>query len=170
MNAIGLLREQHKRLASLFKRAVAAEPAGKQLLFDQIVQELALHTTLEEQHFYPAVRARRTEGILLDSLEEHWIMKRVLEQLFELSAFDEAFDARLRVLNDLIENHFEEEESELLPRVARAFSKEALEALGAEMTQVVLRWQHDLAQRRAEPSSPGSPSVRFGLGEHGLQR
>src|SRR3954470_3344084 len=139
MHAIALLKEQHKRIAALLRRVIDADECGKQALFDELAALLALHTELEESCFYPAVRARRTEDVLVESLQEHWIVKRVLEQLFELSVQDAAFDARLRVLHELIENHFEEEENELFPKVARDLDKEALEALGQELNGVADR-------------------------------
>jgi hemerythrin-like domain-containing protein len=152
MHAIALLKEQHKRIGTLFRRVAEADQCTKQTHFDALVAQLLLHTELEERCFYPTVRARRTEDVLLESLQEHWIMKRVLDQLFELPVQGSAFDARLRVLHELIESHFEEEENELFAKVARGFDKPALEALGEELQ----RFAAQLAAERDEQHRAGT--------------
>jgi hemerythrin superfamily protein len=163
MHATALLKDQHKRIGSLFRRVIEADACNKPALFEQLADVLVLHTDLEEHCFYPAVRARRTEDILLESLEEHWIMKRVLEQLFELVPDDPAFDARLRVLHELIENHFEEEESELFPKVGRGFGNEALGALGVELSQLAdrLTAERDAHHQAATLAGGGGRAARF---------
>ena len=152
MHAIALLKEQHKRIGALFRRTFESDECAKQAQFHTLVTQLVLHTELEERCFYPAVHARRTEDVLTESLQEHWIMKRVLEQLFELPVPGTAFDARLRVLHELIENHFEEEENDLMPKVARGFDKPALEALGDELE----RFAAQLAAERDEQHQAGA--------------
>lgn len=162
MHAIALLKEQHKRIGTLFRRAVDADACSKPARFEELLFQLLLHTDLEERCFYPAVRARRTEDVLLESLQEHWIMKRVLEQLLDLPAYDAAFDARLRVLHELIENHFEEEENELFAKVARGFDKVTLEALGDELQRFAAQLtaerdeQHQAGARGEQPAPAAS--------------
>lgn len=160
MHAIALLKEQHKRIGTLFRRALDADACGKPARFEELLSQLLLHTDLEERCFYPAVRARRTEDVLLESLQEHWIMKRVLEQLLDLPVDDAAFDARLRVLHELIENHFEEEENELFAKVARGFDKPTLEALGDELQ----RFAAQLAAERDEQHQAGALGEQSALG------
>jgi hypothetical protein len=170
MHAIALLKEQHKRIGALFRRAIESDECGKQALFDELVMQLVLHTELEERCFYPAVRARRTEDVLLESLQEHWIMKRVLEQLLELPVADAAFDARLRVLHELIENHFEEEENELLPKVARGFDKPALEALGAELQRYAAQFAAERDEQHQAAAVADQPARAASFRDSRLQR
>ena len=89
MNAIDLLESQHREVAKLFPRIEkAASPAAKEALFAEIADKLAVHAAIEEHHFYPAVKAKRTEDILLEALEEHLGIKRVLADLLETEASD----------------------------------------------------------------------------------
>src|SRR4029078_3591768 len=91
---------------------------------------LAIHSAIEEKHFYPAVKERTTEAILLESVEEHLAIKRVIADLLQLDAGDETFAAKVKVLEDEVAHHVEEEEETLFPRVEQMFDDEALESLG----------------------------------------
>ena len=122
MNAIDLLKSQHREVAKLFsKLEKASKAADKTELFEEIADKLAVHAAIEEHHFYPAVKAKRTEDILLESLEEHLGIKRVIADLLEVSAEDETFDAKAKVLKEQVEHHVEVEESDLFPKVKRLF-------------------------------------------------
>jgi hemerythrin superfamily protein len=135
MNAIELLKSQHREVEELFSKAEKArDEAVKQRTFETIADKLAVHAAIEEHHFYPAVKAKRTEDILLESLEEHLGIKRVLADLLEIDAGDETFDAKLKVLKEQVSHHVEEEESDLFPKVAKLLDKETLDALAQEMT------------------------------------
>ncbi len=121
MNAIDLIKEQHDEVEELFEQLEDADGDEKQELFNRIGDALAVHCAIEEQHFYPAVRASRTEDILLESLEEHLQVKRLLADLLDLDVDDETFDAKCQVLQEEVEHHVEEEETELLPKVQKLF-------------------------------------------------
>jgi hypothetical protein len=88
---------------------------------------------VEERLFYPAVSARRTEDILLESLEEHLSLKRVLADLLELPADDVHFEPKLHVLEEQARHHHKEEEEHLFPKVRKLLSKGELEALGEQL-------------------------------------
>jgi hemerythrin superfamily protein len=136
MNAIKLLKQQHREVEALFKRLEKAKSAGpRRKVFDEIADALAVHATIEEKHFYPSVKKRATEEILLESLEEHLTVKRTIADLLELDAGDEIFAAKAKVLKDLVEHHVEEEEEELFPKVEKLFDDERLEAIAAEMEE-----------------------------------
>src|SRR5882757_872578 len=100
MNAIDMLKQQHRDVEELFS---SYEDLGKnaeqskQRIFKEIADALALHATIEERHFYPAVKAKRTEDILLEALEEHLGIKRVIADLLQITSADETFDAKLKV-------------------------------------------------------------------------
>ena len=95
--------------------------------------ELMSHVLIEEEIFYPAVKAERTEDILLESLEEHLSLKRVLNDLIELPLDDAHFEPKLHVLEEQTRHHHKEEEEHLFPKVKKLLSSERLERLGAEM-------------------------------------
>src|SRR5205085_11016612 len=90
-------------------------------LFPQAADALTAHVTVEEKHFYPAVRARRTEDILLESLEEHLSLKRVLADMLDLKIEDEKWEPKLHVLKEQLEHHHKEEEEHLFPKVEKMF-------------------------------------------------
>lgn len=134
MNALDLLKEQHDEVEDLFEMIEKAEGEKKEELFDEIADKLAAHAAMEEQLFYPSVKAKQTEELLVESTEEHLSIKRVLADLLELDADDEHFDAKLNVMKEQVEHHArEEEEGKLFPKVRTLMSDDELEALGAQM-------------------------------------
>ena len=132
MNAIGIARgPSTAKSRKLFSRIEkAANAAAKDALFIEIADKLAVHAAIEEHHFYPAVKAKRTEDILLEALEEHLGIKRVLADLLEIEASDESFDAKIKVLKEEVQHHVGEEEKDLFPKVKKILSKDELEAIG----------------------------------------
>src|ERR1700710_2242763 len=129
MNAIDRLESQHSEVADLFSQI---EDAGddadlKGDLFEEIADKLAIHAAIEEHHFYPAVKANRTEDILLEAVEEHLTIKRTLADLLKIDADDKTFDAKIKVLKEEVEHHVEEEESDLFPKVKKILTADALD-------------------------------------------
>jgi hemerythrin superfamily protein len=147
MNAIDMLESQHREVEELFSKfEKARQTAKKEELFTKIADSLAIHASIEEHHFYPAVRDRRTEDILLESLEEHLGIKRILNDLLDLAADDDTFDAKIAVLKEEVQHHVKEEEGTLFPKVRKLFDKAELEGLGDEM-----------AAEQAELEDKGNP-------------
>ena len=135
MDAIELLKSQHREVEDLFSRTEKAKsPGPKRKLFEQIADKLAIHAAIEEHQFYPAVKAKRTEDILLESLEEHLGVKRVIADLLKVDGSDGTFDAKLTVLKELVQHHVEEEESDLFPKVRKVLDRDALAKLAESMT------------------------------------
>ncbi|HEX8697308.1 MAG TPA: hemerythrin domain-containing protein [Myxococcaceae bacterium] len=136
MNAIDLLIEHHEEVDKLFKRfEKLGDSADKERreLFIMIADRLSAHATIEELYFYPAVKAARTEDKLLEAVEEHLAVKRIIADLLELEPADQTFDAKMKVLQENIEHHVEEEETELFPTVKKLLSEDQLFALGVQM-------------------------------------
>jgi hemerythrin superfamily protein len=137
LNAVDMLKSQHREVEGLFAKLQKADRGErKQKLVAQIADKLAVHATIEEQEFYPAVKAKRTEDILLESLEEHLGIKRVLADLIDLAATDETFDAKAKVLQEQVEHHVGEEEDDLFPKVKKIFDEETLIAIAQKMSQL----------------------------------
>jgi hemerythrin superfamily protein len=156
MNAIELLESQHREVERLFSKIEKAKtPTSKTKLFEQIADKLAVHASIEEHHFYPAVKGKQTEDILLESLEEHLAIKRVLADLLELEAGDETFDAKLTVLKEEVEHHVEEEESDLFPKVRAVIDRDRLEAIGQEMADEQEELEEQGDPRNAVPGETG---------------
>jgi hemerythrin superfamily protein len=153
MNAIELLKSQHRKVESLFSKLEKATQAKqKEQYFVEIADSLAIHASIEEHHFYPGVKDKATEGMLLESVEEHLTIKRVLSDLLELDADDKTFDAKIKVLKDLVEHHVEEEEDSLFPAVAKAIDKADLEAIGKAMSEEQAELEEKGNPREAVPA------------------
>lgn len=134
MNATDLLESQHREVEDLFEKIASADDDDdKEALFDELADNLAIHAAIEEHQFYPAVMSRRTEDILLESLEEHLAVKRVLADLLDTAVGDPTFNAKMKLLKETVSHHVREEENDLFPKVKNIFDEEELEALGDDM-------------------------------------
>jgi hemerythrin superfamily protein len=134
MNAIRLLTDQHRKLESLLKATLAArQPTARATALARVGDELVKHLTSEEKVFYPAVKMKRTEGILLESLEEHLSLKRLLADLLALDPAAETWEAKFKVLNEQAEHHHKEEEEHLFPEVRNVLNAGELDALGERL-------------------------------------
>jgi len=138
MNALELLKQQHaevKKLFTQYGKLPDHADAKRRELFEMIADRLGAHTAIEEQYFYPAAKANDTEDLLVEAAEEHLSAKRLIADLMELEPDDEHFDAKMKVLQEQIEHHVEEEEGELFKKVRKLVSKEQLEDLGLQMEE-----------------------------------
>jgi hypothetical protein len=136
MKAIDLLKRQHKEVKALFKKVHSAEdPRMRRRLMTEIASRLEGHTAIEEEMFYPAIRAletRKAEEMVLEAFEEHHVVKLVLAELPRVNPEDERFEAKMTVLSELVEHHVEEEEKEMF-KLAQKLGKDELEDLGERM-------------------------------------
>src|SRR5665213_969950 len=103
MDAITMLKNDHRNVQALFTRFERAGDrayATKRTLVDQMIEELSQHAAVEEQLFYPTTRAAvpGVDDIVLESIEEHHIVKWVLSELEGMDPRAEAFDAKVTVL------------------------------------------------------------------------
>ncbi len=157
MDAITLLKNDHKTVEDLFRRFEQAGERAyveKRRLVDRIIEELSRHAAVEEQLFYPATRATvpDTDDIALESIEEHHIVKWELEELKDMDPHDERFDAKVAVLMENVRHHVEEEESEYFPKVREELGRNDLQDLGDAMEQI-----RKVAPTRPHPRLPQTP-------------
>src|SRR5437016_6282138 len=120
MDAITLLKQDHKRVEELFRRFEKAGDRAhktKRKLVDRMIEDLSVHASIEETVFYPATREarRETEDQVLESLEEHHLVKVVLAELQRMDPQDERFDAKVTVMIENVRHHVQEEEKDLFP-------------------------------------------------------
>jgi hemerythrin superfamily protein len=136
MKATDLLKQQHKDVMALFKEVEEAEDGeSRRELMERIVQELKVHSTIEEEIFYPAVRAlgtEKAEEMVLEALEEHHVVDLVMADLPNVDPEDERFQAKMTVFHELVEHHAKEEEKEMF-KSAQKLGKEELESLAERM-------------------------------------
>lgn len=120
-DAITLLKADHAMVNQLFDQfEKARNSTQKTKLAQEICRELTVHTTIEEELFYPAVREASKEDELLDEAEvEHASAKDLIEQIESGGPDEELWDAKVKVLGEYIRHHVKEEESELFPAVRK---------------------------------------------------
>ena len=164
MDAISLLKDDHKTVERLFKRFEKAGDRAyveKRQVVDRIIAELAVHASIEEQLFYPVARATvpETEDIALESLEEHHIVKWVLSELEGMSPEHERFDAKVTVLIENVRHHVKEEEQEYFPMVRDELGRKALSDLGEAMQSA-----RGVAPTHPHPRSPDTPPGNLAVG------
>ena len=135
-DACDLLDADHKAVKALFKEfdgltasKAKSAMARKQELAHKICQELAVHATIEEEIFYPAVRAAIKDNDLLNEAEvEHASCKELIAQIEASDPSDSKFDAKVTVLGEYIDHLVKEERTEMFPK-ARAVRRLDLVAL-----------------------------------------
>jgi len=141
MNAIQMLKEDHKKVRALLSELEKTTPRGvkkRTELLETIAKELRVHTKLEEEIFYPAFKAAREKSdddkMYFEALEEHRAAgDLVLPDLEKTEPGSDQFSGRAKVLKELIEHHAGEEEKEMFPRARALLSAAELNALGAQM-------------------------------------
>lgn len=160
MNAIEMLTKQHREMEASLKTILEADGRARRPLFEKVADVLMSHVLVEEALFYPAVKAKRTEDILLESLEEHLSLKRIVADLLALSVADETFEAKLHVLKEQAEHHHEEEEEKLFPKVKKLLSAFELDALGESMGEAQAKLLQGQPRNRAPGQTEAASSLR----------
>jgi hemerythrin superfamily protein len=141
MDAMDLLTADHNRVRGMFARFKEAKEKGDQGrmadLAAAIFTELEVHTTIEEEIFYPAVHDVDDEiGETVDEgIEEHHVAKVLMEELRGAETGSDEWEAKMSVLIENVEHHAEEEEKEMFPPLRSKLDAEAREALAARLDE-----------------------------------
>jgi iron-sulfur cluster repair protein YtfE (RIC family) len=136
MNALDLLKKDHDVVKELFGRFDSAQNGQRQQILDQIIRELEVHSRVEQDIFYPAVRAhadKSGKNLVKEAMDEHQEVDGVIAELRELSPDDAEFEDKIEELMEDVENHIDMEETQMFPK-AQALGPE-LETLGREIEQ-----------------------------------
>ena len=136
MDAISLLIDQHEEVSKLFKKFEKLGDAAvseRRELFVMIADRLSAHATIEEQYFYPAAKSEKTQAKLVESVEEHLVVKRLIADLLDMEPSDENFVAKMKVLRENVDHHVEEEQDILFPQTRKLLDEDQLLALGVQM-------------------------------------
>ena len=137
MDIYSLIKKDHQEIVHLFRRLKAAEGFSEtsEQLFVQLREELELHAHAEERVWYPAFReAEGTQELVEESLDDHELVQDLLDELAASRMDDEAWNEKLEVLEEHVEEHIEEEEGATFDVACQLFSVEQ----AAELAQ---RWQ-----------------------------
>lgn len=150
MDALQLLREDHRRVKDLFRQfSEADDGATRKAIVDEAVAELMIHAQLEEEVFYPAMKREGLTEIVTHSEAEHEAAETIMEELIGIDARGTQLQARFQVLAELVIEHMTEEESQLFPRAAE-LGFERLENLGDKLQEMR---QQLMTQPRRQPKA-----------------
>jgi hemerythrin superfamily protein len=141
-DAISLLKQDHAKVRALLgelEKSGEKATARRDELLQEIERELKIHTTIEEDIFYPAFREaaekKDDRKLYYEAVEEHHVVDTVLPELKATDLGREQFAAKTKVLKDLVEHHAEEEESEMFPRARKLLGREKLLRLGHALAE-----------------------------------
>jgi hemerythrin superfamily protein len=139
MDALSLLREDHRKLKALLREL---EPTTERAvktradLFARIKADLTDHEIVEEEVFYPTLKQHpRAKEIVLEGYEEHDVVNTLLGELDGLRVDDETWGPKAKVMIENIEHHIEEEEGEMFAKARQVLDRAELEQLGAVMAE-----------------------------------
>ncbi|MGH9179812.1 MAG: hemerythrin domain-containing protein [Acidimicrobiales bacterium] len=139
MDALTLLIADHNRVRGLFTRFQSAheskDTAKMAELAPEILTELEVHTTIEEEIFYPEVTQASEEihEMITEGVEEHSVVKRLAAEVQSLSPDDDQWEAKMVVIIENVEHHAGEEEKELFPKVRSALNAQVLAEMGERL-------------------------------------
>ena len=139
MDGLTLLIADHNRVRGLFARIQEAEKSGEVTamadLMHMIDEELTVHTDIEEKVFYPWAQrlSRDIAEVVAEGIEEHHVVKTLLDEIRELEPDDSRWVAKVTVVIENVEHHAGEEETELFPQVRGATDADAREQLGRDL-------------------------------------
>ncbi len=140
MNAITLLKEDHDRVKKMLADGEETTERAEKTrteVFAKIKEEMLIHERIEEEIFYPALKAHpKAKEIVLEGFEEHHVVDEIMGELEETDVSDEHWAAKFTVMKENIEHHIEEEEGEMFKQARRVFSDEELDDLGARMMEL----------------------------------
>lgn len=153
-DAIVVLKDDHQKIRKLFRDFQAAgenATATKGKIATRIIEELTVHTFLENEVMYPEVRKLLPdlEDDVLESYEEHHVADVLCMELHAMKPDAERFDAKMRVLIENVSHHMDEEEQEWFPKVRKGLARGTLQEIGAHMAEL----------RKTAPSNPAQPSA-----------
>jgi hemerythrin superfamily protein len=152
LDAIALLKADHRKVEELFASFEGAKGDGKKKsLAEQICMELTVHTRIEEEIFYPACEGAVEDDLLKEAYVEHDGAKVLIAEIEAGGPNDEFYDAKVKVLSEMIEHHVEEEEKR-----SEGLFAQAREA-GLDMDELGERMAAEKAELIAEYNGGGLP-------------
>lgn len=157
-DAISLLKADHRKVEDLFEQYQDASGVKqKAKIAHQICTELKIHTMIEEEIFYPALRDKIARNTLDEAYVEHDGAKALVNELEEGSPTDEFYDAKVTVLSEDIKHHVREEERWVNGMFAQAKRADVdLDALGAKLEK---RKAELMAKAKSRPLPPAQPAT-----------
>jgi hemerythrin superfamily protein len=135
MDAIQFLTNDHREARKVMQE-ICDIPAGsasrRKSLFESLKKDLLVHDNIEETLFYPAVKSRGKEFLLVDH-EAHQVVENLLDELSELSIEDETWLPKFKVMRGCLLSHVQEEETDYFPKIQKILKGDELASLGDKM-------------------------------------
>ena len=158
LNAIQLLSRDHREVEELFEKFENASGDGKkEKIAKAICTELKIHTMIEEEIFYPALRGKIDDDDIDEAIVEHDGAKVLINDIEAGSPDDQFYDAKVKVLKEEIEHHIKEEEKEQDNLFAQARKAEVdLDALGEQMAARKAELQAIAESEGLPPAQPAT--------------
>jgi len=148
MDAIALLKADHDKVKQLLAELESTTERGVKTrteLFATIKGELTVHEIIEEEIFYPELKAHpKAKDIVLEGYEEHHVVDLLMGELESLPVDDETWGAKAVVMKENVEHHIEEEEGEMFKAARSVFDRAELDDLGERMAARKVRAQQEL--------------------------
>jgi hemerythrin superfamily protein len=165
MDAVGLLKADHRKVEDLFEKFESAR-GSKEKIAQEICMELIIHSTIEEEIFYPACTGKIEDAELIqEAYVEHDSAKVLISEIMSGGSDDEFYDAKVKVLSEMIKHHVKEEEKRAEGLFAEA--KDAgldMDALGEQLTA---RKEELMAEYKSGLPTPQTRSFKGTDLEHG---
>ena len=135
LDAVALLKQDHRTVEDLFAQFEKAGGEGrKQKLAEEICLELSVHAAIEEEIFYPACDGKVEDDLLKEAYVEHDGAKLLIAEILAGEPSDEFYDSKVKVLQEQIEHHVEEEEKRMEGLFSQARKAGLdMDVLGAEL-------------------------------------
>ena len=149
---VEMLKEDHEKVKGLFEEFESAESGDQEAIAATAIMELEVHADLEERLVYPAIREHIDEDEKMnEAIEEHHLVHVLIKELKKLKTKDEVFQAKFKVLGELVKHHIEEEEDEMLPKAQESeIDWEALErAVMKRRDSLMKKFTRDKKRSRA---------------------
>jgi hemerythrin superfamily protein len=158
VSAIEYLRRQHREVEQLFEQLKVSDDDRERVsLLGRLAECITLHTALEERHFYPLCRRLGLDGEAQRSLEDHARVRRLVSELLEVKRKDPRLPKLVEALQEAVESHVEEEETDVFPKVQAGSQDEALDALEDRMAEDHAQLKERGLLSLAEEEQPSAP-------------
>ncbi|MDQ3931828.1 MAG: hemerythrin domain-containing protein [Actinomycetota bacterium] len=156
VDALEFIRSEHEDFRGLLNRYEEVDPddhSAKRDLVAELITVVVQHSAMEERAFYPAVREHIPEldEHIREGIEEHHVVEVIMQELKQLDATDEQFDAKVEVFAENLLHHIQEEEDELFPKIRSEMPSQQLEGLADDL-------------RAAKEQAPTEPKPSQGAG------
>ena len=137
MDALDLIKQDHKRLKKLLQETLEAEGPDREHRMEHLRTELVAHERMEEEVLYPRLRdEQKARESVLEGYEEHHVADVILDELLDVPPETDFWKAKVKVLKENVEHHMDEEESELFKKARAVLDRDELNRLGDQMAEI----------------------------------